>query len=935
MKPILLVIGFLFFTLTCSFAQSKIVGTVNDTLKKPLAGATVMLMQAKDSLLSGFALVNDQGAFEIPGIKAGNYVLQVSYLGFRTLKQAFTAEAGKSLIDVGTVKLEPQNKLLDAALVTGEREPMRLRKDTIEFNANAFQTAPNATVEDLIRKLPGIDVDKDGTVKAQGETVTRVLVNGKEFFGRDPKTATRNLPADAVDKVQVFDKQSDQSEFSGVDDGQREKTINLTLKKDRENGTFGTASIGGGDPKRFEGRANLNRFKKNEQLSFIGMANNTNKQGFSISEYADFLGGMPSGGGGGGGGARIITGGSGSANSDGIPVDFGRNYGFTKTLASGLNFNHEFSKKTQLNGSYSYSGFDKLSNKKSRQENFLQGSSYFQNDTSNQEDKNANHRLNFTLDQKIDSTQALRMVTRISYSQSQQDVLSNSLSTTSELQPRNSSNQSNNTKGMGINFNTSLLYRIKLNKRGRNFNTTFAVAVINNHNDGANQSTNTYFQTTTPPVQQLLNQTSNAQNDRLTYNFRASYTEPIKRGQYLEANYSYNHRGNDNNRMVYDLKTDGSLVFSPKYSNNYRNDFNFHRAGLNYRIANPKFNFTAGLTFQQAQLNGVLLTQETNIRRSFTNLLPTLRMRYSISQTKNLVFDYDTDINEPSITQLQPVPNLTNPLNIYQGNPNLRPEYDHNFNLRYLNFNQFNFSNIFAFVNFTYTHNRIQNTQQINDRLVTTSTPVNVPDDYRVISRFNYGGRIKAIKMRYSLDAGLTYTRSINFINDARNIASTRTPNTGLRLENQVKKVWDWSIGTRVNYSNTANSVNTSTSLAYFTYEHTVDLRVPFADNKFSFTTDLNYQQYRGLNNGFNQDIPIWGASFSCFFLKANKGQLKLAAFDILNKNKGISRQVNLNSISDQNVASLARYFLLSFTYSIKGFAKTNNNQGGIMRMFR
>lgn len=933
MKHLFLSLFIFLFGITGIYAQSKVTGTVNDTLKKPLVGATVMLMQAKDSLLTGFALVNDKGNFEITGVKPGNYVLQISFLGYRTLKKVITAPTDQNAFDVGAIQLEPQSKLLDAAIVTGEREPMRLRKDTIEFNAGAFQTAPNATVEDLIKKLPGVDVDKDGTVKAQGETVTRVLVNGKEFFGRDPKTATRNLPADAVDKVQVFDKQSDQAEFSGVDDGQREKTINLTLKKDRENGTFGTASAGGGTPNRFEGRANINRFKKNEQLSFIGMANNTNKQGFSISEYADFLGGMPSGGGGGGG--RIITGNAGSANSDGIPLDFGRNYGFTTTVATGLNFNHEFSKKTQLNGSYSYSGFDKLTNKKSRQENFLQGSSYFQNDTSRQEDKNANHRLNFTLDHKIDTMQSLRIITRLSYSQNEQDILSNSLSTTAELQPRNSSNQTNNTKGWGINLNTSLLYRIRLNQRGRNFNTTVAVAVIDNHSDGANQSTNNYFQNSAPTVQQLLNQQSNSLNDRLTYNIRASYTEPIKRGQYMEANYSYNHRGNDNNRMVYDLKSDGSLVFSPKYSNNYRNDFNFHRVGLNYRIANPKFNFTTGLTFQQAQLNGVLITQETNIRRSFTNILPTLRMRYSISQTKNLVFDYDTDINEPSITQLQPVPNLTNPLNIYQGNPNLRPEYDHNFNLRYINFNQFNFSNVFAFVNLTYTHNRIQNTQSISDRLVTTSTPVNVPDDYRIISRFNYGGRIKAIKMRYSLDAGLNFTRSINFINDARNIATTRTPNSGLRLENQVKKIWDWSAGARVNYSNTANSVNTTTSLAYFTYEYTADLRIPFAENKLNITTDLNYQQYRGLKNGFNQDIPIWGASLSWFFLKANKGQLKFAAYDILNKNKGISRQVNLNSISDQNVTSLARYFLLSFTYSIKGFAKTNNNPGGMMRMFR
>lgn len=929
MKRIIFTLSLLLSGLALS-AQIKISGTIQDTLQRPLTGATVMLMQAKDSLLSGFALANERGTFEISGVKPGDYFVQISFLGYRTVKKPVAASTGQDL-SLGALTLIPQTSLLDEVTVSGEREPMKLRKDTVEFNAAAFQTAPNSTVEDLIKKLPGVDVDKDGAIKAQGENVTRVLVNGKEFFGRDPKTATRNLPADAVDKVQVFDKLSDQAEFSGVDDGQREKTINITLRPDRQNGTFGTMSFGAGGPEQFDGRASINRFKKNEQLSFIGMANNINRQGFTISEFSDFIGGLS--GGGGGGFRRAATGGGGTADFDGIPVDFGRNYGFTTTFAGGLNFNHEFSKKTQLNGSYAFNAFDKDTERRRFTQNIITGASFTQADSTTQEDRNANHRLNFTLDTKLDTTQSIRATGRVSLSDNTRDYISTSSSVDANGNPRNTSDQLNNSEGNSVNLNTSILYRKRFARAGRNFNTTFTFGIVNNHTDGVNQSTNLFVQPGSQTSQQVLNQINNSINDRTTFDARLSYTEPIRRGHYLEVNYRYNTSANDNNREVYDLQPNNELVFSPEFSNEYRYAFNYHRVGANYRIAGPKVNFSVGLNLQQAQLNGELILQETTINRSFTNVLPTLRMRYSLSQSKNLVFDYDTDITEPSITQLQPVPNITNPLYIYQGNPNLKPEYGHRFNLRYLNFNQFNFSNLFAFVNFNYTRNRIQNTQTINEQLVTVSSPVNVPDDYRVISRFNYSGRIKPIKMRFSFDAGLNYTRSINFINDARNIANTTTPNTGLRLENQTKKIWDWSIGTRINYSNVNNSVNTAQNQDFYTYEHTAELRIPFAKQKFNLSTDLNFQQYRGLGEDFNQDIPLWGASFSWFFLKGNKGQLKFAAVDLLNQNQGISRQFNLNSIVDEDVTSLARYYLISFTYALKGFAATNNSSP--MRMFR
>ena len=928
MKNLFTLICALFLTISTMQAQTKVFGTVIDTTGVTLTGATVMVLQAKDSLLSGFALVDPKGAFEVTGVKAGDYIVQVSFLGYGVKKIPITL-AGEKEKDLGKIVMKEQTAMLNEYVVEGERAPMTIKKDTVEFNAAAFKVQPNSTVEELLKRLPGVEVEKDGNVKAQGENVTRVLVNGKEFFGRDPKTATRNLPADAIDKIQVFDKMTDVAEFTGVDDGQREKTINLTLRPDRQNGTFGNFRLGGGGPEQFDLGGNMNRFSKTGQISIIGSANNVNRNGFSINEYLDFSGGGGMGGGGMGGGGR------GGIGGGDVPINFGRNYGFTTFYSGGLNFSKDFGKKTKFNGSYLYSGFKKETDQKSRTENFLEKSAFIQSDTSEQDETSDVHRLNFTLDHDLDSTQSIRVVSRVSFSQNGSDVLSNSFSTNEQLIARNSSDQTNASDGSNVNLNTTLLYRKKFGRRGRNLSTTFTLNNVDGNTDRSNLSQNLFFGTDGSITnRQDYNQITDAINDRMSYNARLSFTEPLSRGKFLELNYSYNHRGNNNNSEVYDVLPTGQLVLNQLQTNHILSDFNFHNGGFNFRIANPKLNFTTGLAVQYATLEGDLRSREQRVEQEFTNLLPSVRLRYNFSQMRSFNFDYSTDINEPAVTQLQPAPDLSNPLSIYYGNPNLKPEYGHRFTMRYNHFNQFNFTNFFGFANFTYTNNRIQTAQTINEEtFITERTPINVPDDYRFISRLNYGGRLKSIKTRFSFNAGYNYNWGTTFVNAARNFTKTQNPTVGVTLDNQKKEKWDWNLGYTLNYSNTAYSLNSERNQDYFSYTYTVGVRKFFLKDKLNIETDLDYSQFRGLGEEFDQDIPIWNAAISMYFLKANKGQLKFGAYDILNQNQGISRTVQLNYFQDQDVNSLARYFMFSFIYSMKGFQKGNANGGNRMNI--
>jgi hypothetical protein len=896
-------------------------GVVLDSAGVALSSATVMLLKKTDSTLVEFTLSENDGRFRFEKISLGDYLLNITYLGYKSFYRPLAFSATVPNIALGNLILESQSTLLNEVVVEGERNPMSIKKDTVEYNAAAFQVQPNASVEDLLKKLPGVQVDRSGNVQAQGETVNRILVDGKEFFGRDPKMATKNLPANAIDKVQVFDKKSDQAEFTGIDDGQREKTINLTLREDSRRGSFGSLNGGIGSQDRFQGKANLNKFGSKEKISFIGMANNINNQGFSFEEYVGFTGGMSRQGG------FQIDGDS--------PINNGNNTGFTNTYSGGLNYTNSINKKTDLTASYFYSMLDKQTDRTLFRENFLTDRTFFNTEESKQNNKNQSHRLNVVLDHKLDSFQSIRLTSRVTLRESKSLYEGENATLNADFTPSNQNIRTNTSDGAATQLTNDLLFRKRLSKPGRSYSANFSFNLNNDGNFGENLSENTFFRAgknRTDTIKQRFEQ----DNERVTYGVRISYTEPLFRLQYLEMNYDYRHNDNNQFREVYDLAfgLNPYEKFNTQLSNQYTTDYNYHRGGANYRFSGEKFNLTAGASLQYSLLTGDLILTEQHIEKKYTNILPAVRMRWDVGKGKNLSADYSTNVREPSLTQLQPLVDNSNPLNIYVGNPDLRPEYSHNLATRFFSFNQFSMTNIFVFSNIGYTQNKIRNTQIIDERYVTTTRPENVANDLNISARANFGTRIKPLKIRINSNAGILKNKGLTYINGALSTTNSTNLSGGLSIENQKKELFDWQLGLDWSHSKTAYSIATQNARQFSVRTYTANINIPLFKKVINVSTNLDYEIYSGLSAGFNQAIPIWNSGLSVFILKDKKGELKLAAIDMLNRNTGISRAADFNYTSDEQIRSLGRFFMLSFTYTLKG---VGGNPMGIpqgMRIF-
>lgn len=917
-----LTLGLLFCGNLSAQNIGKLTGVVSDSTGGALSSATVMLLKKTDSTLVEFALSENDGRFKFEKISLGDFLLNITYLGYTSFYKSVSFSTSSPSIDLGKVSLEAQSTLLNEITVEGERNPMTIKKDTVEYNSAAFQVQPNANVEELLKKLPGVQVDRSGNVQAQGETVNRILVDGKEFFGRDPKMATKNLPASAIDKIQVFDKKSDQAEFTGVDDGQREKTINLTLKEDSRKGSFGNLNGGVGSEGRFQGKASLNKFGSKEKISFIGMANNINNQGFSFEEYVGFTGGMSRGGG---------------VQIDGdSPINNGNNTGFTNTYSGGLNYTNTLSDKTELNGSYFYSLLDKQTDRTLFRENFLADRTFFNTEDSKQNSQNQSHRLNVVLDHKLDSFQSIKLTSRVTFRGSNTLYEGETETLNSDYSPSNSNIRINTSEGSASQVTNDLLYRRKLSKPGRSYSANFSFNLNNDGNFGENLSENTFFKAGKSRID-TIKQRFTQDNERISYGVRLSYTEPLFKKQYLEMNYDYRHNDNNQFREVYDLAfgLNPFEKFNSQLSNKYTTDYNYHRGGGNYRFSGEKFNLTAGASIQYSLLTGELILTEQNIEKKYTNILPAVRMRWEVGKGKNLSADYSTNVREPSLTQLQPLVDNSNPLNIYVGNPDLRPEYSHNMGVRFFSFNQFSMTNLFIFSNIGYTQNKIRNTQVIDDRYITTTRPENVANDLNISTRANFGTRIKPLKLRINSNAGIVMNQGLTYINGALSTTNSTNISGGISIENQKKDLFDWQIGMDWRNSNTSYSIATQNARSFSVKTYTANINVPLFKKAINLSTNLDYEIYSGLSAGFNQAIPIWNSGLSVFVLKDKRGELKLAAIDMLNKNTGISRNADFNYTSDEQIRSLGRYFMLSFTYTLKGMG--GNQMGmpaGGMRMF-
>ena len=910
-------------------------GRVNDGAdKSPIQGATVSLLIASDSVTIYTVITNRGGGFLFPTVKVGNYILDITSIGYEKYKQFLDVK--DSILDLHTMAILKAPKVLNNINIIGATPPVKLKQDTVEYSANAYKVNPDANAEDLLKKMPGVTVD-NGTVTAHGETVKKVTVDGREFFGDDATAALRNLPSEVIDKIQIFDKLSDQAAFTGFDDGSSTKSINIITKSNMRNGQFGRIYGGYGTDQRYTAGGNVSFFKGNRRVSLVGLFNNINQQNFSSQDLLGVTSSQNRGGGGqrGGGGPR--GGGGYQQGGGGNQSNFivGAQSGISKTNAFGLNYSNLFAKKLTVTGNYFFNNSNTPNSQLTSRQYFNPNpdSVILYNENNLTSNNNFNNRGSARLEYKIDSSNSLIITPNVSFQSNTSGSQVSAINKYNNGRMISQTANQVNTHSNGYNISNGILFRHAFAKRGRtisfNFNTSFNNKQAKNYLTAQNIYYKTLFNRS-----DSLNQFSDQQSDGEQYSFNIAYTEPVGKKAQLQLNYnpSFNTSKADQETFKYDYGNGKYAFFDTSLSNKFINHFNTQNGGITYRYGDKDNQFSAGVAYQYATLNSdEQFPFITTVHKTFNNILPNLMARLKLSSKSNLRLFYRTSTNPPSIGQLQNVINNTNPLFFSTGNPDLKQQFSNNIVARYTYTNSLKgqsfFGNLFlqttndyvANATFTASRDSILSRSDTLFRGSQISKPVNLSGYMSARSFFTFGLPLKFIKSNLNWNAGLSYSNIPGLINNVSNISKSWSYNLGAVLSSNISQYVDFTLSYSANINNITNSIQPNLNNNYFTQTGS------FAGNFLTKTgwfaqTDVTNQYYKGLSNGFNQDYWLWNGSIGKKFLKGQNGELKLSVFDILQQNQSITRNTDATYIEDIQNQVLRQYFMLTFSYKLKNF---------------
>ncbi len=898
------------------FAQNMTIqGTLKDSIaNRALNAATVSLVYAKDSSLVSFSRTNESGVFNFKNVAPGAYMISVSYVGYQP-KWVPVMNAVDKMVEMGTIYMNDVNSV-STVTVTARRPPVVINGDSVEFNSENFKTAPNAVVEDLLKKMPGMEVDKSGGITVNGKTVTKVFVNGKEFFTGDPKMATKNLPADAVDKIQVYDRKSDQAMFTGIDDGSEETAINLKLKKDRNRSTFGKLNGGAGTPSVFDTQGNINVINNDEQFSAIGGANNTNRQNFSSRNIVNFSGG---GGGrvGAGAGVTINIGGGGSGETD------ANAQGIAETYSIGGNYSNLFnSKKIEFNANTAISDVERNNNSISFTQNLTPGNQFNRSSISNSVNRNQQQSFGSTIDHKVTETFSYKFTPSLSWQQtssSSEDTTLTRLGLDANGAISNRNTTAASSISDAVNASSNLLLRKKFAKKGRTISSTITQSYNQSNSTGSQYTSQFFYAGGLLTSDSILDQQNIRKGNTTSYSANVIYTEPISKRSLLEFNSYLSKTIGSSSKKVFDQNnvTDAYDLLNNRLTNEFNSEYTYTGGGMSFRSNQKKFNFATGISLQNAVLDGENISAKTKFSQSFQDILPNANFRYNFSQTKNLNIDYRTSTNQPSITQLQPVLDQSNINRQVIGNPDLKRSYVHNLNIRFFSSKILAGKSFFSTLNASTTNNSIVNYDSVLPNRTILSKPVNVNGAYRINGTMNYGFGIKKLNSRLSFGLNAGLNNNISYANGLLNTIVTKSTGPSFSYSYILDDVIDINLTARYSFSKTSNEVNPTLNTNFLTKVFGADMTnyLPF---NIVLNQSFNYAINTGRAEGFNTSIPIWNASFSKFFMKNKRAEIKMSAFDLLNKNIGISRNVSQNQIVDRSYNVISQYFLLTFTYSLQ-----------------
>lgn len=895
----------------------SIKGQVQDGKDKlPLVGVTVRVSQQD---FEKAASTDIDGNFAISGLANGTYSISLKYLGYKEVQKTVQVD-GKDLT-LGTLVMSTDKNMLKEVVVKEVQTRVEVKGDTLQYNSDAFKVNPDATAEDLVKKMPGVVVGPSG-VQVNGESVKKVLVDGKEFFGSDPNAAMKNLPADMISKVQVFDNMSDQASFTGFSDGTTDAVLNFITKEGMTKGQFGRVYGGYGTDGRYNSGLSLNFFNDDQRISILGMSNNINQQNFEVSDVMGLMSGS---------GPR--RGGRSSGSTGGLDVrslvSGASSNGNTTTHAGGINYSDQLGKKIKLTGSYFFNQTNNINNA-SIVRNYFTEDALLYNEQSLTETQNINHRASLRFEYTIDDKNSIIYTPSVTVQQNQYSTELNGVYTTgtNDITSNTVNNQfSDNT---GFNINNSLLLRHKFSKRGRTLSLNLSQQ-NNTQNGTGNYYSLTEYERQTSGI--LLDQDYTIDNNTNDYSANITYTEPVgKKGQLsLSYNPSVQKSIADKSTSDMDSVTGDYTQLNTILSNKYNSTYSTQKGGVTYKLNQGKASYSVGADVQSANLQGEQTYPGTGvIARDFFNVLPTAMFTYNKNKNTRIRVMYRTNTNAPSITDLQNVVDYSNPLLLSTGNPNLNQSFDHNLMVHYRNVDKETSRTFFSMVRGKYTSNYI-GTQTLIPSADTTINnvpvnrgsqmvlPVNLDGYYSVNSFVVYGVPVSLLKSNINVSGGVNYTRTPSLINNDNNISNNTAFNMRTFAGSNISEKVDFNLSYSGTYNIVKNSLQKQSDNNYFTHTATAGANF-ILGNRIVLNSTYNYTVYTGLSDSYNQGYQLWNAYVGYKFLKQKQLEAKLSVFDILNQNRDISRTVTQTYTQDNQSTVLQRYLMFTLTYTIKHF---------------
>ncbi len=916
----LLTLLFLFALQTAFAQQSTLKGSITDTLNKQnLSNAVISVLRPKDSVLVKFVRTDAQGNFELKNLQAGNYILMVTYPNYADYVDKITVEPGKDNI-LGSLPLITKAKLLEEVIVRQRIGAIKVKGDTTEYKADSFHVSANADVQELLRKMPGIQVNSKGEITAQGDKVEKILVDGEEFFSDDPAVVTKNLRADAVDKIQAFDKKSDQAVFSGIDDGIKTKTLNIQLKEDKKKGYFGKVEAGTDFDKYRYGKLLGNAFKGKRKISAYLTTDNTKFEGLNWDDSRNY-----------GGDANVTTeiGDDGSIMMWAGGDDFSYGNGFPNSTTAGLHFSNKWDKdKYNSNNTYQYNNLNVTSTTTSKTQTILPDTSFVNTTSQAQAGEKIRHKLTSIYEWQIDSSSSLKITVKPSSVKSltRTDYLGQSISQNGKV--INESNRSTNTNDQNNTLNSSIFWRKKFAKKGRTLSINTDLNFNNREENTLLLAANSFFDPS-GNLSKLDNVDQMKVNKQTTssINTLVTYTEPLWKNTFLVLNYRLNLNRNDAERNTLSKNSGG------KYENlvdTLSNHFIFNTTGqlgsLNVRYNVKKLNFSLGSGFGSSTYHMTDIRKNTNRDVTFNTFVPAVSFNYLPKQQRRVSFNYTGNTRNPSLQQIQPILDNIDPLNITIGNPNLKQSFTHNFNFSASDYKVLKSRSISFNLYYTLTDNAIANSSTVDNFGRRISQAINVNGNYSANASIRYGFDLVP-SLNFSINAGPGKNRNVNVINGLTNITDNTNIRIGFSSGYWADKWINFWINVNARENKSSSSIRPDVVTQYWSYDTYSSIQLKFKKQKLYANMDLQAELYQKTAAFANQqNTYIFSPSIRKIISKDDKWETKFFVNDLFNQSRSINRNITSNFISETTNQTIQRYFMLSLIYNFSKNGKPASN---------